>query len=315
MFENFKEYGYGKYKKVRYKVNKLRVKRKARHIKLNELVSNLKNIGIEEGDILLVHSSLKKIGFVEGGPKTVIEALLKVISSEGTLVIPTYPLSGTMLSKCLKRNYIFDYKTTHTGLGSIPSEFLKLKGIYRSIHPTHSISAFGKYAKEITEKHHIGNKTYGINSPWAKIIEKNGKFLGIGITLGPTTQYHYIEDFMSEEFPIRVNVDEIYNIKCKINENEYINVAVQPLDPIVAETRIDKKKSSFIRDYFWEIFLKLGILNIGQIGEAKSWWIDAKIFCDKLIELAKIGITIYSSEEQVKNNKLYPFKMIKDRLN
>jgi len=240
--KKFIEFGYKRYKKIRYKVNKFITKKRSRHIDLKEIITDLKQMGINQGDILFVHSSLKSLGFVKGGAKTVIDAILEVIGSEGTLVIPTYPLHKTMYELCTMKDYVFDFKVTPTGLGSIPSEFLNYNGIYRSIHPTHSISAIGKDAKTITETHHIGDKTYGKNSPWAKVIELNGKFLGIGISLGPTTQYHYIEDIMGEDFPIKVKVDETYNIKCKISEEKYISVAVQPLDPVVAETRIDKKK-------------------------------------------------------------------------
>ena len=108
------------------------------------------------------------------------------------------------------------------------------------------------------------------------------------------------------DFPLKVKVDEIYNLKCKVSEGDYINVAVQPLDPVVARTRIDKKGSSFIRKYFWEIYQKLGKLNIGKIGEADSWWVNAKEFCDVLKELTKLGITIYSTEEELKKKRLYP---------
>ncbi|GAH51465.1 unnamed protein product, partial [marine sediment metagenome] len=183
--------------------------------------------------------------------------------------------------------------------------------IFRSIHPTHSISAKGKYAKKITETHHIGNKTYGENSPWAKIIELNGKFLGIGINLAWTTQYHYIEDIMNDKFPIKVKIDKIYKIKCKIDENKYVDVNVQPLDSDVAKTRIEK--NPFIHNYLWDIFRKLNVLNLGKIGKANSWWVNAKEFCDILKKLAELGITIYSTKKELKKKKLYPFEKIKDQ--
>ncbi|MFX1443910.1 MAG: AAC(3) family N-acetyltransferase [Promethearchaeota archaeon] len=313
MFEKFKNFGYRRYIKFRYKFNKIIVKKKSRHIELDEIVSDLYDIGIKQGDIILVHSSLKSIGYVKGGPNTVINALLKIIGPEGTLVIPTFPLHNTMYELCTMKDYIFDYKTTPTGLGAIPSEFLKYNGIYRSIHPTHSISAIGKYAKKITETHHIGNKTYGENSPWAKLIELNGKILGIGISLAWTTQYHHVEDIMGDNFPVKVKVDDIFNIKCKLDNEEIINVAVQPLDQEVAKTRIEK--NPFINNYFWEIYNRLDILNLGKIGEAHSWWVDAKKFCEILMVLAKLGITIYSTEEEIKSKGLYPFETIKNQLN
>ncbi|MFX0071645.1 MAG: AAC(3) family N-acetyltransferase [Candidatus Hermodarchaeota archaeon] len=307
MLKKVKDYGYNKYKKVRYKVNKIAVKIKSKHIELEDLITDFKKLGVEKGDILFIHSSLKRIGYVVGGAKTVIDALLETIGQEGTLVIPTYPLHNTMYELCTMKNYVFDYKTTPTGLGTIPAEFLKYKGIYRSIHPTHSISAIGRNAKEITESHHIGDKAYGENSPWAKLIEMNGKFLGIGISLGPTTQYHYVEDIMGEKFPIKVKVDRIYTIKCKIDENKYIDVKVQPLDPEVAKKRIDQKENSFIRDFYWDIFKNIGVLKIGKIGESISWWANAREFMKVLFKLANLGITIYSTKEELKNKNLYPF--------
>jgi aminoglycoside N3'-acetyltransferase len=275
-------------------------------------VRDLTEIGIKKGDILLVHSSLKKIGYVENGPKTVLNALIEVLGSEGTLVVPTYPMKGGMYKVCQMDDYIFDYKKHKTQLGAIPREFLNFSGISRSIHPTHSISAIGKYSKKITESHHIGNKTFGENSPWAKIRELNGKILGIGINIAWTTQYHYVEDIMGDEFPVKVKIDKTYRIKCKTYQNEYIDVEVQPHDPEIAKTRIEK--NSFNLNYITEIYTNLGILNYGKIGEALSWWVDVKKFFNILIKLAKLGVTIYTTEEEFKKNKLYPYKLIKDKL-
>jgi len=312
LFNQIIEYGYLKYKKIRYIVNKTKTKRRSQHVVFEDIVIDLKKIGIKQGDIILVHSSLKKIGFVIGGANTVIDAILEVIGTEGTLVIPTFPLTGNMLQLCERKNYVFDYKTTPTYLGSIPSEFLKRDGICRSIHPTHSISALGKYAKEITNTHHIGNRTYGENSPWAKLIELNGKILGIGISLAWTTQYHHVEDIMGDKFPIKVKLDKNYKIKCKIDKNHYIDVEVQPLVPEISKTRIEK--NPFNLNYISEIYDRLGILNYGKIGESNSWWANVKIFISILIQLAKLGITIYTTEEEFRKNKLYPYDLIEDRL-
>ena len=41
-----------------------------------KLVAEFKRIGLEEGDVVFVHSSFKSFGGVEGGPQTVIDALI-----------------------------------------------------------------------------------------------------------------------------------------------------------------------------------------------------------------------------------------------
>ena len=59
-----------------------------------QLINDLKKIGIKQGDSVLVHSSLSKIGFVEGGAQTVVDALFEVIGENGTLLFPTFPATG-----------------------------------------------------------------------------------------------------------------------------------------------------------------------------------------------------------------------------
>lgn len=54
------------------------------------LVSDLRRLGIETGMTLLVHCSLSSIGWVVGGPVTVVKALLECIGPRGTLVMPTH---------------------------------------------------------------------------------------------------------------------------------------------------------------------------------------------------------------------------------
>ena len=66
-----------------------------------ELIDQLHSIGVNEGDSLLVHSSLSKIGYVEGGAQTVVEALLETVGKNGNLLMyfPKNPSPTTKSSK------------------------------------------------------------------------------------------------------------------------------------------------------------------------------------------------------------------------
>jgi aminoglycoside N3'-acetyltransferase len=59
------------------------------------LETDLRELGLQSGDQVVVHSSFKSIGPVEGGPVAVVEALLAVLGPSGTLVLPTFTHSGT----------------------------------------------------------------------------------------------------------------------------------------------------------------------------------------------------------------------------
>ena len=46
-------------------------------------------LGLEKGQNIIVHTSLKSLGYVCGGAQTVIESLLETVGSEGTIMMPT----------------------------------------------------------------------------------------------------------------------------------------------------------------------------------------------------------------------------------
>lgn len=152
------------------------------------LVKDLSALGLKKGDVVIVHSSLKSMGEVDGGANTVIDAIIEVVGSEGTVMFPA--LSYT---PCAKTG-VFDVRNTPCCVGNIPETFRNRQGVIRSFHPTHSVCAFGKLAKEITETHGLDDTPVGKNSPYQKLINLNGKILMLGCGLRPNTFMHGIEE-------------------------------------------------------------------------------------------------------------------------
>src|SRR5205085_4877227 len=97
---------------------------------------DLRRLGVRAGGILLVHSSLRSLGFVPGGALTVIRALRDALGPEGTLVLPTH--TWEWMSAGSRH---FDARTTPSCVGVITETFRGLPGVVRSLHPTHSVAA------------------------------------------------------------------------------------------------------------------------------------------------------------------------------
>ena len=55
----------------------------------SDIVSALKSVGLQNGDSVMVHTSLGQIGYVCGGAQTIIEALIDVVGQNGTIMMPT----------------------------------------------------------------------------------------------------------------------------------------------------------------------------------------------------------------------------------
>lgn len=62
---------------------------KRKLVTLKDIVAALKDIGVQKGQAIMVHTSLSSLGYVCGGAQSVIEALLECVGGEGTIMMPT----------------------------------------------------------------------------------------------------------------------------------------------------------------------------------------------------------------------------------
>lgn len=151
----------------------------------DQIVFDLKLMGIAPGDVILMHSALSSIGRVEGGADAVIDALLEAVGE-----------SGTVAASTLSFGEPFDAATTPSTVGAISEALRKRPGACRSLHPVHSIAAVGAQAKYLTEGHENATGC-GLGSPYVKLRDMNGKILLLGVDMNRNTTLHALEDVMN----------------------------------------------------------------------------------------------------------------------
>lgn len=284
----------------RQKQRQEELKQNQPHVTSQQIAQDLGAMGVRPGDILFIHSSLKSLGFVEGGPKAVIQGLLEAVGPEGTLILPTYYMpGGSILGTCQLEGYVFDPRIHGTNMGALPEAFLQFEGVQRSIHPTHSVSAIGKHARHLTEAHQLAPSVFGLGSPWQRFHELNGKILGLGISMGPVTFYHLVEDTMGERFPIHVWMDETFHMPCKGWQGEDYLVPVRAYRPELPPIRIDHKSRDDLRAFMWNSVTQAELATTGKVGQASTWTLDAKPFFKHMENLATHGITIYTKPQEL----------------
>lgn len=165
-----------------------------------KIIEQLNNLGVNKGDKLLVHSSYKSLGKVEGGVMTVINALKDTVGSEGTLLLPTFTFDYVNIN-----NPIFDVKRTVSHVGYIPETFRNTEGVKRSLHPTHSLAVWGKDRDYFIANHHLDDTCLGTNSPIYKLKDNNGKILMLGCGLYNNTIIHGLEVYHKPPYALSVD--------------------------------------------------------------------------------------------------------------
>jgi len=254
-------------------------------ISKQKLINEFKKIGIERDDSILVHCSLSKVGFVDGGAETVVNALFDCVGENGTLLFPTFSASGRNKTY-LEQHPCFDSKSTPSQMGIITEYFRKLDDVFRSFHPTDSVCAKGRLAEYYTNSHFGQITPYNENSPFRKLCSMNGKILMLGTTLnGACTNLHTLEDAVDFKFPVYDNrIFEVEMIDEKGNKS-------------IMKTKVHNPEFSSRRncDALKPMFENEGVLINGIIGEAQSMLIDANKMLEVMIKnYTSKGITMYT---------------------
>ncbi len=159
-----------------------------------KIKEDLSLLGIKKGDDVIVHSSYKSLGGVEGGIETVIKALISVVSDTGTILFPTLSYEDVDPNPPVN-NPVFDVLNTPSCIGAMTNVFMKMEGVERSLHPTHSVAAFGARQSEYIKDHLLDDEPVGVNSPFFKLGQLGGKVLFLGCTTAANTSMHGVEEY------------------------------------------------------------------------------------------------------------------------
>ncbi len=156
------------------------------------IAADLGKLGLRRGGMALVHSSLKSLGRVDGGPDAAIDALHDALGPDGLLVFPSFQKGGE--HKLLREGVAFDVRSTPTGQGLLPETFRRRADVIRSLSPTHCLAARGPGADEFLAGHEKCEVSVGHGTPFEKIVERGGQILLLGVTHACNTMLHYVEN-------------------------------------------------------------------------------------------------------------------------
>lgn len=243
------------------------------------IVAGVRALGVNPGDVLLVHSSLKSLGLVPRGAKEVIEALQEVVTEQGTLILPT--LTWNRINA---KNPRFDVQKARCSVGTIPETFRKMKDVTRSLHPTHSVAAWGREARAITLGHEQQQTPGGVDSPYHRIVQRAGKILFLGVTTACNTMLHCIEEWagITESLTEEAEPLEVVDMNGKV---------------IPVPTRRHAGRRSRFFEKMEVLYLREGIMKTGRVGPAECRLIASADMTEFTVSLLERSHDLFTHNE------------------
>lgn len=249
-----------------------------------QLKDQLKSMGLKGDETILIHSSMKAIGAVDGGADTVLDAWMEYFK-DGLLLLPTHTWKTVNAD-----NPVYNPYTTPSCVGLLTNMFMKRDGVIRSLHPTHSMSGYGKNAAEYLAGEEYNNTPCTPGGCYDRLKEVGGKVLLVGVGHERNTYIHSVEEVLNvpnrlSDMPMElvIELQEESNNSGKLppyNRDEgwkkhtdnklcrkvYVRKHYNAQQPHISEDFVKLN----------QIFLDSGVVKKVKFGDADSLLCDAK---------------------------------------
>lgn len=249
-----------------------------------QLKGQLECMGLKGDETILIHSSMKAIGAVDGGADTVLDAWMEYFK-DGLLLLPTHTWKTVNAD-----NPVYNPYTTPSCVGLLTNMFMKRDGVIRSLHPTHSMSGYGKNAAEYLAGEEYNNTPCTPGGCYDRLKEVGGKVLLVGVGHERNTYIHSVEEVLNvpnrlSDMPMElvIELQEESNNSGKLppyNRDEgwkkhtdnklcrkvYVRKHYNAQQPHISEDFVKLN----------QIFLDSGVVRKVKFGDADSLLCDAK---------------------------------------
>lgn len=169
---------------------------------IGEVAEQLRALGVNQGDLLVVHASFRSARPIEGGPAGLIAALRAAIGRDGTLVMPSWTGSD---------DKPFDPLATPASqdLGVVADAFWRMPGVVRSDHPF-AFAAVGRHAPAIV-RDPLPLPPHLPESPVGRVHDLDGHVLLLGVEQDANTTLHLAELLGAVPYGVQKHITVMQN--------------------------------------------------------------------------------------------------------
>ena len=250
----------------------------------NNAEKALKDMGLTGNEAIMVHSSMKSIGEVEGGADTVVDVFMEFFK-DGLFMTPTHTWAQ------MSEEYnIFDPAKEPACVGILPNLFMKRDGVVRSLHPTHSMAVYGKDAETYIRGEENCTTPCTPGGCWDRLRDIDAKILLIGVNHIRNTYIHSIEEVF--DVPERLTEKPV-DFKIKMPDGTLKSVSVhRHYSPYTAH--ISEYFDKFTRAYY-----ETGAAKQVKFGDADCLLCDAKKLFEVTGRMLSKGIDCVTQQGEI----------------
>jgi len=185
-------------------------------------------------EILMVHCSVNDLApMYTGNASQLLDVLIELCGSTRTLAMPAFFFGGADgdAAAHYRKKPVFDARRAPSQMGLLSELFRRRAGVTRSLHPTHSVCAWGPRAEELVRTHHLAGTTFGAGTPFSVMGSSHTAIIGLGTDyFRCLTQVHAAEDLLADRYPLVVRSNRLpVEIKdCDGNVHDYALPLAEP---------------------------------------------------------------------------------------
>jgi aminoglycoside 3-N-acetyltransferase len=174
----------------------------------------LEALGLRRGQAVVVHSSLKRFGTVEGGAEALGGAVMDAAGPEGLVIMPVYASSVDKNGDLLRE----PAPDAPVSTGIVSAAFGRHPQAVFARHPLYAYAFYGKDAAELARQCGRLLVPYGADQPLTCLFPRNGLIVQLGVDDNTNTSIHVAEEladpaYLADKKAVSgITVDEFFRL-------------------------------------------------------------------------------------------------------
>ena len=254
-----------------------------------ELTTVLRELGVQSGDSVMLHSAFSRLHGFRGSVEQLIDVFESAVGAQGHLLMVSLPYRSSSFDY-LSKGKAFDVRKTPSMMG-LPSEiFRRRPNVTRSLHPTHPVLVRGPRVAWFVDDHPRCAYPCGPDSPFDRLHAADGKVVFFNVAFDNYTFFHYLEHLVSPHLPFPLYTDRPFEAQVVDRDGQRRTVPTF----VFAPDAIRRRRF----DAFEAALRQRGLITNRRLGASQVQLVRVRDTVDCVMDMARRGEFFYDLSDK-----------------